>query len=175
MAEVAVLDPGTVAALLAAQSVAVSAEVRALPRELQGTAPADGEWSVNHVIGHLIEAERRGFNGRIRQILADDDPKLQTWDQVQVARDRRDDQRDGLALLREFEELRTDSVALVRGLRPEQLPRAGDHPEVGRITVQDLIHEWVHHDRSHVRQLYAVVQGFAWANMGNCRRFAEVD
>lgn len=33
--------------------------------------PAEGEWCVNEVLGHLIEAEARGFAGRIRQILAD--------------------------------------------------------------------------------------------------------
>ena len=60
-------------------------------------------------------------------------------------------------------------------IRRSELPRAGEHMLVGRITVQDLIHEWVHHDRNHVRQLYAVVQAFAWTHMGNCRRFADFD
>lgn len=175
MSEIAEFDPGTVAALLAAQAAAIGGEVRALPPALLGRRPAEGEWSVNEVLGHLIEAERRGFNGRIRQVLAADDPKLETWDQDQVAEDRHDDRSDVLALLREFEELRADSVGLVRDLKPEQLPRAGEHVDVGRITVQDLIHEWVHHDRNHVRQLYAVVQAFAWQHMGNCRRFAAFD
>jgi hypothetical protein len=175
MNEAAVFDPGTVASLLAAQATAIGGEVRALPANLLGKRPAEGEWSVNEVLGHLIEAERRGFNGRIRQILAADDPQLADWDQEQVAHDRHDDQRDGHALLGEFEEVRADSIELVRGLEPEQLPRAGEHKLVGRITVQDLIHEWVHHDRNHVRQLYAVVQAFAWPNMGNCRRFADFD
>ena len=32
-----------------------------------GWRPAPGEWSANECVGHLIEAERRGFAGRIRR------------------------------------------------------------------------------------------------------------
>ena len=34
-----------------------------------GWRPEPGEWSANECVGHLIEAERRGFAGRIRTIL----------------------------------------------------------------------------------------------------------
>jgi hypothetical protein len=38
--------------------------------------------------------------------------------------------------------------------------------------VSDLLHEWVHHDRNHFRQLLANVQAAAWPHMGNARRFS---
>jgi hypothetical protein len=68
--------------------------------------------------------------------------------------------------------LRADSVRLVRGLAPADLGRAGLHPEVGPLRVDELLGEWVHHDRNHVRQMLAVTQARAWGQMGNARRFS---
>jgi hypothetical protein len=43
---------------------------------------------------------------------------------------------------------------------------------VGFLTVGDLLHEWVHHDRNHIRQMLANVQACAWPHMGNAQRFS---
>lgn len=169
------LDTRTIAALLRAQGQTIADEVTALPPELCAWRPDEDEWSINEALGHIIEAERRGFNGRIRRILVEDEPTLPTWDQEEVARERRDVERSPSELLREFETLRADSVGLVEGLRPEQLDRHGAHVDVGVISVNDLLHEWVYHDRNHVKQIMSVVQAYAWPQMGNCRRFAEFD
>ena len=122
-------------------------------------------------VGHMIEAEKRGFAGRIRTMLGADNPRLETWDQVAVERARRDCERKPQELLDEFETLRRDSIELVRSLRPDQLPRPASHPEVGPLTVGDLLHEWVHHDGNHLRQALANVQAYMWPHMGNAQRF----
>jgi hypothetical protein len=51
------------------------------------------------------------------------------------------------------------------------LTRAGTHPKVGRLTVGDLLHEWVHHDGNHLRQALANVQAYVFPQMGNAQRF----
>ena len=43
---------------------------------------------------------------------------------------------------------------------------------LGHLRVGDLLHEWVHHDRNHLRQLLANIQAAAWPHMGNARRFS---
>lgn len=172
---VRMLDLETLAALLEAQSRAIGLELQALPPDLCRWRPGAEDWCANETLGHLIEAERRGFNGRIRRILAEERPHLPGWNQVEVAQERRDAEQDPSALLEEFEALRADSLALVRGLRPDQLDRGGEHAEVGWVTVRDLLHEWQHHDRNHVKQIYSIVQSYVWPSMGNCRRFAEID
>jgi hypothetical protein len=68
-------------------------------------------------------------------------------------------------------ELRQSSLELVSGLGLEDLNRAGEHVEVGRLAVRDVLHEWVYHDRNHLRQLLANVQARVWPAMGNARRF----
>jgi len=166
------LAPPAVAELLRATAATVRAELSALPAPALSWHPADGEWCVKEVLGHLIECEQRGFAGRIRIILGGDRPQLEGWDQEAVARDRYDCARDWTALNDEFAHLRASSAALVGELKPADLSRGGQHPKVGFLTVGDLLHEWVHHDRNHIRQMLANVQAFAWPHMGNAQRFS---
>ena len=166
------LTPGECARLLESAAAAMRAELAALTDDVLGWHPAPGEWCAKEVLGHLIESERRGFAGRIRLILAKDEPDLEGWDQGEVARGRRDCERPAAGLVAEFDALRRDSVGLIAGLRAGDLGRGGRHPKVGHLRVSDLLHEWVHHDRNHFRQMLANVQAAAWPHMGNARRFS---
>jgi hypothetical protein len=166
------LTTGEVAALLRTAADLVRGEVAGLPVALARWRPAPAEWCALEVVGHLSEAEERGFAGRIRRILASDTPRLLTWDPAEVARGRRDDAKPAALVLDEFLALRAASADLVAGLGGADLARAGEHPTVGRLTVRDLLHEWVHHDRNHLRQILANVQAFTWPHMGNARRFS---
>jgi hypothetical protein len=168
----AALGPAQIAELLEASAATILAELEALGPEARWR-PAPGEWSANECLGHILEAERRGFNGRIRTILASDRPALQGWDQVGVAAARRDNERDPAELLAEFLPLRADSIDLVRGLEPADLARTGVHDRVGELAVGDLLGEWVHHDRNHVKQVLSVSQARVWSQMGNARRFVD--
>jgi hypothetical protein len=164
-----------IARLLEVAPVVLDTELRAAGDELASWPPAPGEWSMKACVGHLIEAERRGFAGRIRIILASDRPALETWDQPAVALARRDHERPMESLLGEFRSLRSESVSLVRAITPAGLDRVGLHPEVGELRVGDLLAEWVHHDRNHVRQALAIAQDRVWLQMGNARRFSDPD
>ena len=166
---------GRIAGLLAASATTILAELAALGPD-GGWRPEPGEWSANECVGHLIEAERRGFAGRIRRILAADRPDipadLEGWDPPAVALARRDHLRSGQELATEFAGLRSDGVALVRSLGPADMNRVGIHPDVGPLRVDELLGEWVHHDRNHIRQLLAATQARVWEQMGNARRFS---
>ena len=165
------LTPTDVAMLLRSALTVIAAEGAALPDSVLRWRPAPGEWCMNEVLGHLIETESRGFAGRIRIILGSDTPDLKSWNQEEVAHARRDHERNWDELIAEFTRLREDSVTLVLGLSPADLLRAGRHPDVGLLRVGDLLHEWVHHDRNHIRQALANVQAAAWPHMGNAQRF----
>ncbi len=168
------LQPPAVAALLQSAAATIHAELAALPVPVLEFHPAEGEWCVKEVLGHLIETERRGFPGRIRIILESEErPQLEGWDQAAVARARKDCERDWPALYHEFLQLRSVSVVQVAGLSAADLSRGGQPPKVGFLTVSDLLHEWVHHDRNHIRQMLANVQAYAWPHMGNAQRFSQ--
>jgi hypothetical protein len=169
------LAPRQAAALLGTMPIILRAEFEAAPRELLRWRPAPEEWCVLEVVGHLIETEERGFAGRIRTILAEERPRFTAWDPSAVARARQDEKRDPAQLLAEFTRRRTAGVALVESLTAADLARGGDHPEVEFLTVNDLLHEWIHHDANHLRQMLANVQAYTWPQMGNAQRFSAPD
>ncbi len=167
------LTPEQVVDLLRATAVTLRAEFDALGAEGVRWHPAPGEWCVNEVLGHLLEAEQRGFAGRIQRIIDEPGRRLQTWDQAAVTKARKDCERTDL--MAEFERVREESVRLAASLLQEQLALTGEHPQVGELSIGDLLHEWPHHDRSHVKQALSNVQAYAWQHMGNSQRFAEID
>jgi hypothetical protein len=166
------LTPREAAGLLRAGLEGIRAETAGLSDRVASWHPKSGEWCVKAVIGHLIEADRRGFGGRIRQFLEADNPACIPWDQDAVARDRNDCARPLGALVDELAALRARDIPFVEGLTQAALARAGQHPKVGRLTISDLLHEWVHHDRNHLKQMLANVQALAWPHMGNAQRFS---
>ena len=169
------LAPGVVADLLGAARDHISAELGAMGDTLAAWRPAPEEWSANECVGHIIEADRRGFAGRIRRILAEDGIAEPGWDQVAVAAARRDQARSVSIVLDEFQAGRDEAIVLVRSLVPADLERHAIHARVGRVTVSNLLQEWVFHDRNHIRQLLANTQARAWPGMGNARRFSHPD
>ena len=171
--DLAPLAPAQVAAFLAAARDHVVQELTAMSDVVAGWRPAPGEWSANECVGHLIEADRRGFAGRIRRILEEDGIAEAGWDQIAVAASRRDWERPVAAVIEEFTTGRDEGIALVTALRPSDLDRHAVHAAVGRVTVRELLQEWVFHDRNHIRQLLANAQARAWPRMGNTQRFTR--
>jgi len=167
------VTPSEVADLLEMSGRGFANTLQALSPEVASWRPAPDEWCVNEVAGHVIEAEKRGFAGRIRQIIHEPEPELETWDSMAVAKERNDCARPPQQLKDELTELRDVSVKLVRSLKPEQMQRGGLHPKVGRLTIDELLHEWVHHDGNHLRQALGNVQAYVWPHMGNTRRFSR--
>jgi len=164
------LGPHQVAGYLESTCALIEAELNALGDDASWHQ-ASGEWCAREVVGHLIEAEKRGFAGRIRIILANDRPKLEAWDQDAVEKERNDCARVTDSLWMEFMGLRHDSVNLVKALKPGDLDRSGLHPKVGELKVRGLLQEWISHDRNHTKQLLAIAQERVWPFMGNSQLF----
>ena len=164
------LTPDQVAVYLESSCALIEAELKALDDDASWHQ-APGEWCAREVVGHLIEAEKRGFAGRIRIILASDRPKLEAWDQDAVEKERNDCARVTDSLWMEFMGLRHDSVNLVQSLKPSDLDRTGLHPKVGELKVRGLLHEWISHDRNHTKQLLSIAMERVWPHMGNSQKF----
>ncbi|TAK24606.1 MAG: DinB family protein [Chloroflexota bacterium] len=154
------LKSGELSELIRASGQAIGVELLAMTDSVAGFHPAAGEWCARQIIGHLIEAETRSFTGRIRTILASDTPAVTPWDQNVVAAERRDCERRLPELVKEFQVLRAVGVALVFRLRDAELDRAGNHPELGRMTVREIAYQWAYHDRDHVRQIAENVRAY---------------
>jgi hypothetical protein len=166
------LSPREAGALLRASLEAIRLEAAALTDRAASWHPKPGEWCAKEVLGHLIEADRRGFGGRIKSFLDADNPACIGWDPDEVARGRGDCGKPVAALLDELGKARAEGLAVVDGLNAAALERRGQHPKVGALTVSDILHEWVHHDRNHLKQMMTNVQAYTWPHMGNAQRFS---
>jgi hypothetical protein len=110
-------------------------------------------WSPYDVIGHLIHGEETDWIPRAEIILAQDGRMFEPfnrWAQFEKSRER------SLSdLLTEFAHAR--SVNLEKLLRwqltPDQLALKGTHPELGEVTLEQLLATWVVHDLNHIRQI----------------------
>jgi hypothetical protein len=170
MGEPAPLQIGQIARLLNSSAIAIETEVRASPPEVLAWHPAPGEWCIKEVLGHLIEAEGRGFAGRVRALI-DDSPDLVAWDQQEVTHARCDCERDAEELLRDLQSQREQGLHLLDSITAADLSRAGRHSKVGMLSIGDVINEWVHHDRNHLKQMLANVQAYVWPHMGAAQGF----
>jgi hypothetical protein len=162
-----------IASLLEAAPDTLNLMLAGLPENVTSWHPAEGEWCIKECIGHLITADKNGFDGRIRTILAEERPHLATWDIAGVLAARQDCQRFLVELLAEWGDLRTQSADMIVDLSDKDLMRTGIHPAVGELSVHDLLYEWVYHDQNHIKQMLGNIQAYAWPHMGNAQKFSQ--
>jgi uncharacterized damage-inducible protein DinB len=129
------------------------------------TANEGGDsWSAYDVVGHLIHGEETDWVPRARIIL--EHGEAQTFTPFDRFAQFEQSRGKSLAeLLGEFAARRRASlVALAEfNLRPEQMSLRGTHPELGSVTLGELLATWVAHDLSHVAQILRVM----------CRQYGE--
>ena len=169
------LDFIQVQALLQATPQTLRNELSMLPRDALSWRPAPEEWCINECIGHLIACDVNGFAGRIQTILNEERPQLAAWDVAGTVAQRRDCARNGSELIDELAAMRQENTQFIPKLTPEQLVRVGIHSTVGELHVVDLIFEWIHHDRNHVKQIFSNLQAYIWPHLGNAQRFFQPD
>jgi DinB superfamily len=96
--------------------------------------PAPGEWAIIEVVAHLADTEERAL-GRVRRMLAENDPELAPFDQEALAEERHYLDRD-LEELTRLEQLRREHLAVLEGLDGAGWERTGRHGEHGELTVE---------------------------------------
>lgn len=124
------------------------------------TAPNEGPetFSAFDNLGHLIHGERTDWITRARIILAQgENRRFEPYDRFAQYRES---QGKSLAeLLDEFERLRAENLATLRGWRltERELALQGEHPALGAVTLRQLLSAWVVHDLGHLAQTSRVM------------------
>ena len=114
----------------------------------------NGEWTGFDVVGHLIHGEETDWIPRARIILAQgEDRTFVPFDRF--AQFEKSKGKSLAQLLDEFTKLRTENIDTLRSwkLGPEHLDLEGTHPELGIVTLLQLLATWVVHDLNHIRQI----------------------
>ncbi|HMB64905.1 MAG TPA: DinB family protein [Eudoraea sp.] len=115
-------------------------------------------WSPFDVIGHLIHGEKTDWMVRTAIILGNDPGK--TFEPFDRFAQFENSRGKGLeALLTEFDTLRQENLRRLRSLQlsGEDLQREGMHPELGPVTLSQLLAAWVVHDLGHIAQVSRVM------------------
>ena len=115
-------------------------------------------WSPFDIVGHLIHGERTDWIDRVDIILAHGESRPFTpfdrFAQFQASRGKSLSE-----LLDTFAELRTANLARLESLQlgRKDLARPGRHPELGPVTLGQLLATWVAHDLNHLGQIARVM------------------
>jgi uncharacterized glyoxalase superfamily protein PhnB/uncharacterized damage-inducible protein DinB len=115
-------------------------------------------WSPYTVLGHLIHGERTDWIPRARLILAQG-PTVRFEPFDRQAQSRADQSIPLASLLEEFADLRARNLATLSSwqLSEAQLALPGEHPELGPVTLRQLLATWVVHDLGHLAQIARVL------------------
>lgn len=117
------------------------------------------KWSVRMIVCHLADAEVAAAM-RVRQIVAEDNPTLQAWDQDLWAERLSYGKRKISDALETFRRVRADNYELLKDLPEDAFSRAGTHTGRGKITLLDLVQSIAQHPEGHARQIQTVREAY---------------
>lgn len=117
-------------------------------------SPEPGKWSIRQIVAHLADAEIVATM-RLRQILAEENPKLEAWDQDAWVKNLDYARRKPSQSLETFRRIRGENHELLKDVPESAFERAGMHSERGRITLRNLLQMTAEHAESHAAQLRA--------------------
>ena len=119
-----------------------------IPADLAERPPQPGEWSAVECLRHLTDAEQFLWPVRVRALLVGEDfpafnPTADGRDYAALA---------PAQLAEEFARLRVANLPLLASITEADFARTGTHPELGAVTLGQLLHEWAAHDLMHTVQ-----------------------
>ncbi len=149
--------------ILARTPATLDALLRGLPdiwvRSNEGRSKDGKEtWSPFEIVGHLIVGERTDWMPRARIILQHGETRA--FDPFDRFAQTKESQGKSLEqLLDEFARLRKENLVALQALnlQPQDLTRRGRHPELGVVTLSQLLATWAAHDLTHLHQLSRVM------------------
>ncbi len=126
--------------------------VQDLSAEQLMTAYIPGEWSVQQIVHHLPDSHMNSVI-RLKLMLTEDHPTLKPYDQDALALLPDVERTPIRASLLILEGLHERWCNLFESLTEAQWARTGLHPEIGDITVEDLVVTYSDHCDAHYEQI----------------------
>ena len=115
-------------------------------------------WSPYDIVGHLIHGEETDWIPRAKMILEHGEARaFEPFDRVAMFEKSKG--KSIAELLDTFASRRQESLHELNEmhLTPTLLEKRGKHPELGLVTLKQLLATWVVHDLGHVRQIVRVM------------------
>ncbi len=146
-----------------------------LPEALERGNEGEDTWSPYDIIGHLIHGERTDWISRLRTILEHGESKefepFDRFAQFEASRGK-----SMAELLTEFAALRAENLVFLQALDlgAADYARTGRHPELGIVTLGELLATWVVHDLGHIAQIGRVMAKQLGDEVGAWRAYLPV-
>lgn len=121
------------------------------PTVLRAYVQGSGSADVARVMHHMLRIETALLNRRVQLMVEQENPDFPSPEPAT-------DERSVDEKLAEWERARAENLAMIRGLRPDQLGRGGKHSRWGAVTVREQVTEWAYHDVDHLRELLELAQ-----------------
>lgn len=118
----------------------------------------EGTWSPYDILGHLIHGEHTDWIPRAKIILEHGEARpFEPFDRVAMFEKSKG--KSLAELLDTFAGLRERNLDELEAmnLTPDSLEKRGTHPELGVVTMKQLLATWVVHDLGHIRQVVRVM------------------
>jgi len=132
-------------------------------------------WSAYDVIGHLIHGERTDWIPRARIILTKGEAHpFEPFDRFAMFQESQGKSLN--ELLDTFESERAGCLSILQSfqLSTSDLKKTGIHPELGLVTLEQLLSTWVVHDLSHIAQIAEVMARQYREGVGPWRAYLPV-
>lgn len=168
-------DMSEALAILQRTPATIDAMLRGLPDGWIGANEGGETWSPFDVVGHLIHGERADWMERAGIILEHGESRpFKKFDRLAQFRDSQG--RTLGSLLDEFAELRAKNLRDLQDLHltDADLDRRGRHPELGTVTLRQLLATWVAHDLDHITQIARVLARQYTEEVGPWRAYLRV-
>jgi len=114
--------------------------------------PLPGKWSACEIVQHLADSEMRAAI-RLRQLLAEDRPTIQAYDQEVYAERLNYNARDIAPALDAFRAARSTTAQLLAHMTDADWAREGTHPEHTRYTADNWLEIYAAHAHNHAAQI----------------------
>lgn len=115
-------------------------------------------WSPYDVLGHLVHGEKTDWMPRLEIVLSDaENNTFEPYDRfAQFEMSKGKSLGD---LLDEFDRLRKQNLRTLKSkfLASQDLTKIGVHPELGPVTLNQMLSAWVVHDMGHIAQVSRVM------------------
>jgi hypothetical protein len=134
-----------------------------------------GTWGPDDIVGHLIHGEETDWTVRLKSILEHGEARAFTpfdrFAQIEKNQGKTLDE-----LLDEFAALRAQNLQILRelNLQPSQLDLKGTHPELGSVTVKQLLATWAVHDLGHIAQISRAMAAGYTNEVGPWRTYLRI-
>jgi hypothetical protein len=128
--------------------------VSGLTREQELARPGPGAWSIAEIVAHMVDSDLVGAD-RMKRVIAEPNPTLLAYDQdawIEHLGSHEMPVAEGVSL---FKANRDWMARVLRRCKPEQFALAGNHTEIGRETLADLLVGYANHLDGHLKFLYA--------------------